>query len=179
MHTMRGTYVCRMVEVQHERKVEKQGRNVWSRASYRMVAWVERMACVCHGQNQRSWLPASFDPYYSCIALPPHIHFCFFTSNAVAASNDSTCDNGLTGVQDPDTDVCCPLICGDACGGEGCGSIAGASSGDCCAADIMAAGVLCSDSGSAPCLITPGGYRVLFDNIEGYTCLAVNSMFRD
>ena len=73
-----------------------------------------------------------------------------------AASNDSQCDNGLTGVQDPDTDVCCPLICGDACGGEGCGSIAGVDASQCCATNIIAAGASCADTGVAPCVVEAG-----------------------
>lgn len=76
---------------------------------------------------------------------------CIITTSA--ASNDSQCVNGLTGVQDPDTDVCCPLICGDACGGEGCGSIAGVDASQCCATQIIAAGASCADTGVAPCVV--------------------------
>jgi len=67
----------------------------------------------------------------------------------------STCTNGLAGVQDPDTDVCCPLVCGEICGGVGCGSIPftnGAS--DCCSTTIIASGVSCGDGVEAPCIIT-------------------------
>lgn len=66
---------------------------------------------------------------------------------------DSVCDNGQTGVQDPDTDVCCPLECGIACGGEGCGTIPGVEASLCCAAAIIAAGVEC-DGTTTPCILT-------------------------
>lgn len=70
---------------------------------------------------------------------------------AVAASNDSVCDNGQTGVQDPDTDVCCPLECGEFCGGDGCGTIPGVDASQCCAAAIMDSGVICGEGVDAPC----------------------------
>eukprot|EP00752_Nemacystus_decipiens_P008767 g7823.t1 len=70
-----------------------------------------------------------------------------------AAPADSVCDNGQTGVQDPDTDVCCPLECGTACGGEGCGTIPGVDADQCCAAAILASGVEC-DGTTTPCVQT-------------------------
>lgn len=73
-----------------------------------------------------------------------------------AASNSSLCDNGLAGVQDHDTDVCCPLVCGDACGGEGCGSIAGVDATQCCATPIIASGAYCADTLEAPCIVEYG-----------------------
>lgn len=73
-----------------------------------------------------------------------------------AAPEDSVCINGQTGVQDPDTDVCCPLECGDFCGGEGCGTIPGVDASQCCAAAIIAAGVVC-DGTTTPCVVIAGG----------------------
>ena len=92
-------------------------------------------------------------------ALPPPTCHVFHLSKqpcpvpAEAAPADSVCDNGQTGVQDPDTDVCCPLECGTACGGEGCGTIPGVDASQCCAAAIMASGVTC-DGTTTPCVQT-------------------------
>lgn len=71
-----------------------------------------------------------------------------------AAPADSVCDNGQTGVQDPDTDVCCPLECGNECGGEGCGTIPSVedSSAKCCANNIITADVTCDGAENAPCV---------------------------
>ncbi|CAM9115958.1 unnamed protein product [Ectocarpus sp. 6 AP-2014] len=71
--------------------------------------------------------------------------------STVAASADSVCDNGQTGVQDPDTDVCCPLECGESCGGEGCGTIPGVDASQCCASIIEQSGIVCGDGIEAPC----------------------------
>ncbi|CAN0227801.1 unnamed protein product [Scytosiphon promiscuus] len=76
--------------------------------------------------------------------------------STVAASNDSVCDNGQTGVQDPDTDVCCPLECGDFCGGDGCGTIPGVDASQCCAAAIMESGIVCGEGVDAPCTQVSG-----------------------
>ena len=72
-----------------------------------------------------------------------------------AAPADSVCDNGQTGVQDPNTDVCCPLECGDSCGGDGCGTIPGVDASQCCAAAIVASGIEC-DGTTTPCVQTSG-----------------------
>ncbi|CAB1109038.1 unnamed protein product [Ectocarpus sp. CCAP 1310/34] len=76
---------------------------------------------------------------------------CIITT--AAAANDSVCENGQTGVPDPDTDVCCPLECGDSCGGEGCGSIPGVNATQCCSSLIIESGAVCSDTVSAPCVV--------------------------
>lgn len=73
---------------------------------------------------------------------------------AALADANSTCDNGMTGVQDSDTDVCCPLECGTLCGGEGCGSIPGVDSSQCCAAAIILSSQSCDQTGQAPCIQT-------------------------
>lgn len=70
-----------------------------------------------------------------------------------AADANSTCDNGQTGVQDPDTDVCCPLECGDQCGGDNCGTIPGVDASQCCAMAIIASGAVCSDNVDPPCVV--------------------------
>lgn len=67
------------------------------------------------------------------------------------------CDNGQTGVQDPDTDVCCPLECGDFCGGDGCGTIPGVDASQCCATIIEQSGIVCGDGVEAPCSQVAGG----------------------
>ncbi|CAM9821581.1 unnamed protein product [Pylaiella littoralis] len=69
------------------------------------------------------------------------------------APANSTCDNGLTGIQDPETDVCCPLICGESCGGVGCGSIPGVDASDCCATNITDSGMRCSETVGPPCIV--------------------------
>lgn len=72
---------------------------------------------------------------------------------------DSVCDNGQTGVQDPDTDVCCPLECGEFCGGDGCGTIPGVDASQCCASIIEQSGIVCGDGVEAPCTQVAGGGR--------------------
>eukprot|EP00903_Cladosiphon_okamuranus_P006298 g6176.t1 len=76
---------------------------------------------------------------------------CILSTEAAPAT--SLCDNGQTGIQDPDTDVCCPLECGSFCGGEGCGTIPGVDASLCCAAAIIASGVEC-DGTTTPCVQT-------------------------
>lgn len=78
------------------------------------------------------------------------VDFFFFVEPAPA---NSTCDNGLTGIQDPETDVCCPLICGESCGGVGCGSIPGVDASDCCATNITDSGMRCSETVGPPCIV--------------------------
>lgn len=70
------------------------------------------------------------------------------------------CDNGLVGVQDPDSDVCCPLECGNECGGAGCGVIVGTDPSQCCSELIMASGQDCAVTGSPPCFDQSGELRV-------------------
>eukprot|EP00752_Nemacystus_decipiens_P010756 g9573.t1 len=75
---------------------------------------------------------------------------CIVTTEAAPA--DSVCINGQTGVQDPNTDVCCPLACGTECGGDGCGIIPGVDASQCCASEIIASGVVC-DGTVTPCVV--------------------------
>ncbi|CAM9421032.1 unnamed protein product [Ascophyllum nodosum] len=74
----------------------------------------------------------------------------------VTSSNAQVCSNGLVGVDN--SDVCCVAECGT-CGGAGCGRRgrdAGLTADDCCAGRIRDTGVICSDSGAAPCIIDDG-----------------------
>lgn len=87
--------------------------------------------------------------------------FAFFLVQTAAAPDNTTCDNGLTGVQDPDTDVCCPLECGTQCGGDGCGQVPGVDASQCCAASIIASGVVCSDVVGPPCVTEAGELLVV------------------
>ncbi|CAM9126243.1 unnamed protein product, partial [Ectocarpus sp. 4 AP-2014] len=69
---------------------------------------------------------------------------------AIGVTTAQTCDNGLAGVS---TGVyCCTLGCGT-CGGSGCSSrAAGLNGDDCCTSNIASNGILCADSGAAPCI---------------------------
>ncbi|CAM9864281.1 unnamed protein product [Pylaiella littoralis] len=62
----------------------------------------------------------------------------------------SPCSNGLPGYGNKN--ICCVEGCGQ-CGGSGCSTVAGFTAEECCTASIEAGGVLCSDSGAAPCII--------------------------
>ncbi|CAB1107438.1 unnamed protein product [Ectocarpus sp. CCAP 1310/34] len=69
-----------------------------------------------------------------------------------------TCTNGIEGI-DGNGVVCCPLGCGR-CAGEGCtafGSENGLAADSCCGNAIKASGRLCSETGSAPCIIDEEG----------------------
>lgn len=63
-----------------------------------------------------------------------------------------TCSNGLAGYEA--SDVCCSVSCGH-CGDPGGSSLDGGND-SCCTANILDSGVLCSDSGAAPCIIDEG-----------------------
>ncbi|CAN0202574.1 unnamed protein product, partial [Ascophyllum nodosum] len=60
-----------------------------------------------------------------------------------------TCRNELPGVQSGD--VCCSAECGT-CGGTGCSGRPGGRD-ECCVGTISSSGVLCSESGAAPCIV--------------------------
>ncbi|CAN0253180.1 unnamed protein product [Pylaiella littoralis] len=68
------------------------------------------------------------------------------------ASPDSTCSNGLSGVEAENGKTCCALYCGT-CGGVGCGSRGNAS--DCCATEIAFYGEECGVAGASPCFNVP------------------------
>ena len=63
----------------------------------------------------------------------------------------STCKNGLPGVPSAGGGICCAPEC-DKCGGSDC-SAQDAGGENCCVDPIEMSGILCSESGAAPCLI--------------------------
>lgn len=65
---------------------------------------------------------------------------------------ESICSNGIPGVETDN--YCCLKECGT-CGGSGCRNRPGGKEG-CCKGAIDDAGVLCDDSGAAPCIMTSG-----------------------
>ncbi|CAM9219746.1 unnamed protein product [Scytosiphon promiscuus] len=78
------------------------------------------------------------------------------TTQAQAAATQ-TCSNGIEGI-DGNGVVCCPIGCTQ-CGGADCALLGAATdlgSESCCLEDITASGILCSESGSAPCIIDSG-----------------------
>lgn len=63
----------------------------------------------------------------------------------------STCEHGVAGVQSGS--YCCTVGC-ETCGGSGCSARGfNLTREDCCTTDIEVAGVLCSESETAPCII--------------------------
>lgn len=65
-----------------------------------------------------------------------------------------TCSNGISGVEA--AGVCCKEECGT-CGGTGCSTrVPGFGQYDCCVGRIVETGVLCSESGDAPCIVDEG-----------------------
>lgn len=80
------------------------------------------------------------------------------------SSSNTTCRNGIVGLENPGGDVCCVLGC-DPCGGDGCATnTTGLSGSDCCAGKISQN---CSVTNSAPCkldddVVTPGEWLMLF-----------------
>lgn len=77
-------------------------------------------------------------------------------SSAFTAAQ-STCTGGIAGVQSSSLDVCCTEACGT-CGGPGCtpANTSSLTAADCCATEIVDAGVFCTDSGVAPCILSTG-----------------------
>lgn len=67
------------------------------------------------------------------------------------------CFGGIDGVQASSLDVCCTAACGT-CGGSGCtpANTSSLTANDCCATEILDAGVLCSETGTAPCILSTG-----------------------
>eukprot|EP00752_Nemacystus_decipiens_P017686 g15857.t1 len=57
-----------------------------------------------------------------------------------------TCSTGITGNESENGHVCCPLTCWG-CGGDRC-----VGEGGCCEESIQEDGILCSESGTAPCI---------------------------
>lgn len=83
--------------------------------------------------------------------------------------SDETCRNGLTGVEN--SAVCCNAGCG-ICGGYDCheqAREAALTPDDCCVTNIIASGVYCDDSQSAPCIMGINNSKYLEDTT---TCCA-------
>lgn len=59
------------------------------------------------------------------------------------------CSNGLAGYSEGE--ICCEESCG-MCGGAGCKNFPGGKD-SCCMGAIEDAGVMCADSGAAPCIM--------------------------
>ncbi|CAM9758911.1 unnamed protein product, partial [Ectocarpus sp. 6 AP-2014] len=90
---------------------------------------------------------------------------CFFVEEApcfISGVEPATCSNGVVGVENEMGTVCCPIECGDTCGGEECVMNALL----CCSSSITDSGVYCDESDEAPCIIggasdTPSPVAVL------------------
>lgn len=76
------------------------------------------------------------------------------------STTETTCSNGLVGLENGEITVCCDADCGQ-CGGEGCGDISGLSVDDCCADIIVENGQLCSETDAAPCVLDAPGEVVV------------------
>ncbi|CAN0044013.1 unnamed protein product [Ectocarpus fasciculatus] len=72
-------------------------------------------------------------------------------SSASTAEIVTTCSNGVPGVENGMGTVCCPIECGDFCGGSGCGTV---DATNCCASSIVGSNVDCDVSEEAPCVIS-------------------------
>eukprot|EP00903_Cladosiphon_okamuranus_P009656 g9189.t1 len=68
-----------------------------------------------------------------------------------APAGSDTCPDGTVGVEDDNEVVCCPLSCGE-CAGPGCSGRPGGAD-DCCGGNIKDSEVMCSTSGTAPCIL--------------------------
>ncbi|CAN0056924.1 unnamed protein product [Pylaiella littoralis] len=88
---------------------------------------------------QLAWHPAVIFP---ALMLP------------LALTQAQTCSNGIEGI-DGNGVVCCALGCGT-CGGPDCSTAGGLGKSSCCGGTIKDSGILCSESGSAPCIIDAG-----------------------
>ncbi|CAM9946003.1 unnamed protein product [Ascophyllum nodosum] len=64
----------------------------------------------------------------------------------------SGCGSGISGIKSGRGEICCVKGCGK-CGGSGCGAIDGYTADECCEGNIESSGVLCEDTGEAPCII--------------------------
>lgn len=91
-------------------------------------------------------------------APPLNSHVAVLPSSLVLRDDTvaQSCSNGLAGVESTSYDVCCSIEC-TTCGGTGC-ALQNTTNGaaDCCVTEIYDSGVLCVDSGEAPCIMTTG-----------------------
>lgn len=77
------------------------------------------------------------------------------SSPIIPSLPDGMCAGGIVGIQSKD--VCCMEACGQ-CGGSGCSTVGGFGSDKCCEGGVRDTGVMCADSGVAPCVL--GGASV-------------------
>lgn len=80
---------------------------------------------------------------------------CLSRAHLLAFSTDSsTCSDGTVGLESSDGLVCCTAGCGS-CGGLGCSTLylPDYNASDCCVINIENSGVMCEDSGTAPCIL--------------------------
>lgn len=72
-------------------------------------------------------------------------------------AKETSCSNGFPGIDGTNDrgSVCCAAQCGQ-CGEEGCGSIEGFDNTNCCVNGVLDNQPLCSEIGSAPCVIDDG-----------------------
>ncbi|CAM9304229.1 unnamed protein product [Ectocarpus sp. 12 AP-2014] len=88
---------------------------------------------------------------------------------SVAPSSDptafvATCSNGVPGVENGMGTVCCPIECGDFCGGSGCGEV---DETTCCASTIFELHEDCDVSEEAPCFITGSTTATCSNGVAG------------
>ena len=84
-----------------------------------------------------------------------NINTLFPLDKNVSCSTDTaqTCSNGVAGHEG--WGMCCPVGCGyGRCGGGYCRSFGG-DDDVCCTTAIEDSGIMCSESGAAPCIIDP------------------------
>ena len=73
-----------------------------------------------------------------------------------APTSADQCSNGVEGVEGSNSrgTVCCPVSCGEKCGGKGCGRRPGGGASCCVGGILNAPQPLCSEVPTAPCIIT-------------------------
>lgn len=72
--------------------------------------------------------------------------------------------------------VCCPIECGDFCGGSGCGEV---DATICCASAIVESNEDCDVSEEAPCVITDGNCESLAQGCDNNLCFSSQVMSLD
>ena len=80
-------------------------------------------------------------------------------------ASDGGCGGGIAGVRsnDGEGNICCVEECG-VCGGTGC-STAGGDGYDhthCCVTSIESSGLMCDETGAAPCILEDGECMLSF-----------------
>ena len=91
------------------------------------------------------------------------------STRAVARPN-TTCSNGLVGLENNMGTVCCVLGC-DPCGGAGCATNNTLGGSNCCAGEISE---LCSVTNSAPCKFDRESVTLFPLIVDKIWCLATS-----